>query len=175
MGICQFCGADCTVQHTKKNVTIFDPDGVPLVRWSRDQNNKLLRISIVSDEERQSPEESHQKGCQCAFELLCYVPQRWNQIQIKRHGAVRTFGCWFQQREWILEQGRCPYIPFLGVWLPKVECSGVDDYANHEIHFVFSSKGRDGGTVSDCKRNGGTAKHAWENGMETTTVPPAVW
>ena len=32
MGICQFCDADCTVQYTKKGDTIFDPDGVPLLR-----------------------------------------------------------------------------------------------------------------------------------------------
>ena len=49
--ICQFCDADCTVQCTKKDVTIFGPDGVPLLRWWRDPNNKLWRIAIASDEE----------------------------------------------------------------------------------------------------------------------------
>ena len=31
MGIYQFCDADCTVQYTKNDVVIFDPDGVPLL------------------------------------------------------------------------------------------------------------------------------------------------
>ena len=59
MGICQFCDADCTVQYTKKDVTIFDPDGVPLLRGRRDPNNKLWRMAIVSDEEHQSPPSNH--------------------------------------------------------------------------------------------------------------------
>ena len=41
MGICQFFDADCTVQYTKKDVTIFDPDDVPMLRGWRDPNNKL--------------------------------------------------------------------------------------------------------------------------------------
>ena len=32
MGICQCCDADCTGQYTKNDVTIFDPDSVPLLR-----------------------------------------------------------------------------------------------------------------------------------------------
>jgi hypothetical protein len=27
LGICQFCDADCMVQYTKRNVTIFNPKG----------------------------------------------------------------------------------------------------------------------------------------------------
>ena len=41
MGICRCCDADCTVQYTKKDVTIFDPDDVPMLRGWRDPNNKL--------------------------------------------------------------------------------------------------------------------------------------
>ena len=47
------------MQYTKKDVTIFDPDGVPLLRGWRDPNNKLWRIAIVSDEEQQSPPNNH--------------------------------------------------------------------------------------------------------------------
>ena len=42
------------MQYTKKDVTISDSDGVPLLRGWRDPNNKLWRIAIVSDEEQQS-------------------------------------------------------------------------------------------------------------------------
>ena len=41
MGICQFCDADCTVQYTKTDVTIFDPEGDPLVKGWRDPGTKL--------------------------------------------------------------------------------------------------------------------------------------
>ena len=57
--ICQFCDADCTVQYTKKDVTIFDPGGVSLLRGWRDPGNKLWRMAIVSDEKQQSPPSNH--------------------------------------------------------------------------------------------------------------------
>ena len=59
MGTCQFCDADCTVQYTKNDVVIFDPDGVPLLRGWRDPNSKLWRIAIVADEEQHAPHNNH--------------------------------------------------------------------------------------------------------------------
>ena len=54
MGISQFCDADCMVQYTKKEVTIFNPRGEPLVKGWRDPKTKLWRIAIVSGEEQQT-------------------------------------------------------------------------------------------------------------------------
>ena len=59
MGIFQFCDTDCAVQYTKKDVTIFDLDGVPLLRGWRDPDNELWRIAIVSDKEQQPPSSNH--------------------------------------------------------------------------------------------------------------------
>ena len=47
------------VQYTKKDITIFDPDGVPLLRGWRDPDNELWRIAIVSDKEQQPPSSNH--------------------------------------------------------------------------------------------------------------------
>ena len=59
MGICQFCDVDCAVRYTNNDVVIFDPNGLPMLRWWRDPNSKLWRIAIASDEDQQASHNNH--------------------------------------------------------------------------------------------------------------------
>ena len=49
-GISKWCDEDCTVKYTKKDVTIYNPQGVPIVRgWREAPPSKLWRMALVPD------------------------------------------------------------------------------------------------------------------------------
>ena len=52
-GISKWCDEDCTVKYTKKDVTIYNPKGVPIVRgWREAPPSKLWRMALVPEEKQ---------------------------------------------------------------------------------------------------------------------------
>ena len=51
VGIGPFCDKDCSVLHTKNSVTIFDPQGTPILAgWREKDGARLWRISLSTDD-----------------------------------------------------------------------------------------------------------------------------
>ena len=62
-GISKWCDEDCTVKYTKTDVTIYNPQGVPIVRgWRESPPSKLWRMALVPHKDQQDQQMQDHKG-----------------------------------------------------------------------------------------------------------------